>query len=1798
MKMVRIGIAYVESKASQDILNSVSLYSEGKTESPFVKIVEDIFKHKENTDIITAYRVEKGPGKLRKNLAKYNVIGNPIEWAGKTKGQATLEFIEWLEGTGFTDLEQSYRTALLAAIKSGKLKGLTIEYYTDLGQPSHATVLDYYINRAEAKSEVSTELLADKNVFTVTPTKEADKKAVSKAKMSTQFIGHAEGIPGSSTALYAEQAGEVANTGVYKKGDVVFVSVPGKRGKPVARRAKQKQTVEAAINALEQGATLLTDNAGYVSSSNYNEGERLLAKRLEEDGYSYSEIVKDGHTIGVWNKTEEPASKTINIYSTEKNGFEELSNFAHRPFNVNEEGDLLKGSKFNNVESAFQAYKLIYSDYYSFPDGSARDETRDVILKKLEESTGREAKKIGRQIKGLNVEEWNRNSFEIMKGLLLESFKQNPEALKLLLSTDDAILTHTQDKTKWAKEFPKILMEVREDLKPKKGTTIAELFPEVEPENLTGTSPEVINENENITNEEFLDLLNNGGEEGFYFEDGIEKAFLETSESPEEEEPESNELGKYELFPGVFANEGQKEAIDVLTKFALSDKGGMYMLKGRGGTGKTTIIRKITEGLPFGLSVNYYAPTHVAAQVLSRAIDGPASTIASGLGYKMNEATGKFYQDPYAKKSITTGLKIAIIDEASMINDEGFELLKKFTDNGGKIIFMGDNVQLPPVGNKDSEKDSDAFTSPTVELTERMRQQDTSPILPITDVLAEAVESKSPKKRAIEDRSTIFDTATNTGVIFENTWQDFADMWEKDFRNNPFSTRVITFNNNKHSSKTSVKNLNSALRRIINPNEPREFVEGELLTAYASFGEEAPEIINSVSYVVKEVLEEEKEYDTLTVHASSKALGNRTIKLPSLKITTVYLQDISSTEGGTVMADLLSRESKAKLQTLANHYFKGTGGVKKDGQMGFKILEKFPDLDYGYVTNAHKAQGATLRNVYVIEDNILGPTGPRSSKVANQALYVATSRASDKLVVVSQKNDQDKGFEVDDISPAQNSHLDKNDMGKYSLTDKELKELQDEEKDRICKPGKGGSPIGKAKYGYKTSFTEGGNWALVEDLKGMPSHKSGGVQLSIGQGGVNFTNGDSKVHAKDGMVLPGDNRTVSEIYASVTGKPWDTAKEQGFTTGTYDDNIALLHSLTTGRFNEKTYSKPVITNYEGDFNSAFGKARESLGGSKIFKWNNKLYTTDLKNEVPAKGKKGIPVISEENLKETEFDYAPTLEEEMEKRNGYSTLDQRAIPVSTEQEVVEEAPIEKEERSNYGPSLLEYRKLARQPKKNVPITPDKPSSWEGMKNNSDLLLDLYEGKRPVPERVEDSALAGLEGKGAAIDERTVNYKDITKTLKGERKQIIPMPADIEMQKRYDPTLERLQGFKNSQEYKNLSGQLEKREEPVANGLEVSEVVRGVMEDLQIYGDKITDKVSKEINDYTNSLQGSKLAEAYSTLTTEGVEALYQQTYNYIKHNILGDVEEATESLPEEIVEEKPLLRKQGPSNPYHKLGNKIPSHTFGKDYYIQPFYADLDSLAGIPNAVGVRNRLDKQDIEGMGVASTFNRFQPASNKVIYRMASYTKERPAKETAYVLAVDPKTNSVKAGLLKDFRGTDYLVSPIQAIPTKTIRSSGSKSKLAPYSNEPALELINPNGEVRQQWIGLGKNNKGNAVGGYSGGNLLISSPDGEHVRTVSGTGNNLKYAFEDFKKKYKLDYANILMLDAKAYTQMIASESGKLSSKNLKGRDYFNSAGGHFMWINNDLNAGRKGADRAGTLKEWETWEKTKKRYTFDK
>lgn len=139
------------------------------------------------------------------------------------------------------------------------------------------------------------------------------------------------------------------------------------------------------------------------------------------------------------------SSNTINIWSTDNNGFNKLSNFAERKVTT-------ELGTFNTVEGAYQAMKSKYSD-------------QSYNLTPLKKANGFEAKKLSRQIKMNNVKQWDKDKFRIIKDIMKKSFIQNPDAAKLLLSTGNAELTHKGGGNKeWETAFPRILMEIRSEL--------------------------------------------------------------------------------------------------------------------------------------------------------------------------------------------------------------------------------------------------------------------------------------------------------------------------------------------------------------------------------------------------------------------------------------------------------------------------------------------------------------------------------------------------------------------------------------------------------------------------------------------------------------------------------------------------------------------------------------------------------------------------------------------------------------------------------------------------------------------------------------------------------------------------------------------------------------------------------------------------------------------------------------------------------------------------------------------------------------------------------------------------------------------------------------------------------------------------------------------------------------------------------------------------------------------------------------------------------------------------------------
>ncbi len=191
----------------------------------------------------------------------------------------------------------------------------------------------------------------------------------------------------------------------------------------------------------------------------------------------------------------------------------------------------------------------------------------------------------------------------------------------------------------------------------------------------------------------------------------------------------------------------QQEAATEIRKWYLGSKQTFY-LAGYAGTGKTTIVNHVVDGLGEKIKPVYCAFTGKAASVLEAKGNTPACTVHS-LIYRLEETqvpdpkdptkrilTMKFtlrdlapesfdcadneYSNSDNENSLIDWCNLIVLDECSMISKSLYEDLLSF---GKKILILGDPGQLPPIDGRSP------FSAPELLLTEVHRQASDSNIL-------------------------------------------------------------------------------------------------------------------------------------------------------------------------------------------------------------------------------------------------------------------------------------------------------------------------------------------------------------------------------------------------------------------------------------------------------------------------------------------------------------------------------------------------------------------------------------------------------------------------------------------------------------------------------------------------------------------------------------------------------------------------------------------------------------------------------------------------------------------------------------------------------------------------------------------------------------------------------------------------------------------------------------------------------------------------------------------------------------
>ena len=467
----------------------------------------------------------------------------------------------------------------------------------------------------------------------------------------------------------------------------------------------------------------------------------------------------------------------------------------------------------------------------------------------------------------------------------------------------------------------------------------------------------------------------------------------------------------------------QQSALNAIINFTESDTN-VFILRGYAGTGKTTLLKFLLEHLKTMHDVRPYmlfAPTGRAAKVLQDKI-GMGSTIHKGIYAKATERINYAEDENFALSvdtenqdtklvfKLVTRLKnskpIVIVDEASMISaktnkedhfqfgsDNLMEDLITFSglDNGGQLIFIGDDAQLPPVTDSFSAALSEeffrgkGFSVRTAKLTHVMRQGPGSIIL----------------ENAMAIRDNIFkDRKNRFGITMKRADGEFSDIrpdvatikcaneWE--------NTVIVTHTN------AAAAEFNSAIRKIRFPEHAEPAPGDRLLVvrnAYDVHTEDIAEGINMFNGEFCNLIAVGNEETRFAFVGEKRVeLRFRDVKIRhesgiilSIKIISNLLDspspNISELESKALFSEFVSRHQHLRRKECRDQFL---SALHRDPY--FNAIQ----VKYGYAITCHKAQGGEWDNVIV---DFTGRSGLDTESL--RWTYTAITRATHHLMIAN-----------------------------------------------------------------------------------------------------------------------------------------------------------------------------------------------------------------------------------------------------------------------------------------------------------------------------------------------------------------------------------------------------------------------------------------------------------------------------------------------------------------------------------------------------------------------------------------------------------------------------------------------------------------------------------------------------------------------------------------------------------------------------------------------------------------------------
>lgn len=495
----------------------------------------------------------------------------------------------------------------------------------------------------------------------------------------------------------------------------------------------------------------------------------------------------------------------------------------------------------------------------------------------------------------------------------------------------------------------------------------------------------------------------------------------------------------------------QKEAEVHLLKFIfnIDRSNNLFLLTGSAGTGKSTLISHILNDIKFNKKkIVFSATTNKAVSILEKMGTEKFKerevvylTIQKLLNIRRKidkDGNELFQPDQNIKKAKSIfNYDIIVIDESSMINQEMMnEIFKLRNRIKGKIIFLGDRAQLPPV----NEIQSSVFNQdiPKYELLEIMRYKGNLVLL--ANKFRDLVFNRDLKLKFKEYKDKNIKTFKNydkwissyskklekhlekENFNFENipiflvyTNQVCAKI-NQDVRNILFSGcdnkynigEVIIFNNYYYHFPTETKYYTSQKMQIKGIEKKKYNWDNFILklleqldTIFAKFLIKNTDcnvdmdifkkfIFSKLDDVFKDIQEVDVQYYDIIVQNEKNIF---------------VLSDKSKQQFNSIVELVKNNVKKFKKYILKRYKDFEEIKILIDALMlniweffYLNVLDTFADISYGYCITTHKSQGSTFNNVYIHLNNIIKKNSNREESY--RCLYTAITRTSKKINIL------------------------------------------------------------------------------------------------------------------------------------------------------------------------------------------------------------------------------------------------------------------------------------------------------------------------------------------------------------------------------------------------------------------------------------------------------------------------------------------------------------------------------------------------------------------------------------------------------------------------------------------------------------------------------------------------------------------------------------------------------------------------------------------------------------------------------